>query len=425
MFIMKQRFIINMQNIDNLDDLAIELAPFTIFTGDNNSGKTTIMNIIYGIFRLSEEIISKGDKSSSEYLLCKEYIRELKENREGHIDSSVGNMFCDFFNRSLLGNKDYFFNKIFNISIDNNYQRFESSKIFLSNYKIFPKVYISLDDDCDEILIEGDYVRIPTSMFEDEDSILELICNKIIEDGFRDTNLSKSIFIPSGRSSFLCYADLFKTIKYQNLSINDFIDNVQNLECVEKKGIYSNISKFIEENILRGVVTKDSYKGDLNNIEIPICMASDSIRELASFVLFLKAKERFTSFFIEEVESHLDLRLQRSIVSALIRVVNSGTSIFMSTNSSVILDQICNFILLNNLNRHKIEGFGYIINDVLNASDINIYEFSYGDNKVNANKLDVNYDGFKSSIAEDILEDISKENIQLKFEMFDNNGNGR
>lgn len=423
MFVMKQRFVINMQNIDNLDNLEIELAPFTILTGDNNSGKTTIMNIIYGIFRLSDQIISKGDKTSSEYLLCKGYVRDLKQNKEGYIDNFVGNMFCNFFSRSLLDNKDYFFNEIFNISIENNYQRFENSRIFLSDYKIFPKVYISIDDDCDEILIEGHYVRIPSFMFDDEDFIIKLICNKIIEDGFRDTNISKSIFIPSGRSSFLCYADLFKTIKYQNLSINDFIDNVQNLEFEDRNGIYSNISNFIEKNILRGVVTKDSYKGDLNNIEIPICMASDSIRELASFVLFLKSKERFTSFFIEEVESHLDLRLQRSIVSALVRVVNSGTSIFMSTNSSVILDQICNFILLNNLNRYKIEGFGYIINDVLNSSDINIYEFSYGDNnKVIVNKLDVNYDGFKSNISDDILEDISKENIQLKFEMFDNNG---
>ncbi len=421
MFIMKQRFIINMQNIDNLDNLGIEVSPFTIFTGDNNSGKTTVMNIIYGIFRLCKEIISMGDKSSHEYLLCKEYIRELKDNKEGYIDSQIGNMFCDFFNVSLLQNKEYFFNKVFNISIENNYKRFENSKVFLSNYKIFPKVYVSVEDNSDEIIIEGDYVKIPSSLLEDEDKGIEIFLNKIIEDGFSDTNSSKSIFIPSGRSSFLCYTDIFKTIKYQNLSINDFINDVEKLECYDK-GIYSNISKFIEENILRGVVTKDSYKGDFNNIEIPLFMASDSIRELASFVLFLKSKERYTSFFIEELESHLDLKLQRGIVNALIRVVNSGTSIFMSTNSNVILDQICNFILLNNLNRHKIEGFGYIINDVLNANDINIYEFNYENEKVSINKLDINYDGFKSVINENILEDISRENVQLRFEMFDNNG---
>ncbi len=57
--------------------------------------------------------------------------------------------------------------------------------------------------------------------------------------------------------------------------------------------------------------TNDSYKCSLNGIEIPISMASDSIREIASLVLFLKSKERITSFFIEEVESHLDLKLQK------------------------------------------------------------------------------------------------------------------
>ena len=49
---MKQRYIINMQDIDNLDNLQIEVAPFTIFTGDNNSGKSTVMNVVYGIFSM-------------------------------------------------------------------------------------------------------------------------------------------------------------------------------------------------------------------------------------------------------------------------------------------------------------------------------------------------------------------------------------
>lgn len=419
---MKQRYIINMQDIDNLDNLQIEVAPFTIFTGDNNSGKSTVMNVVYGIFTLSKEIIKNGDKDSKEYSICMEYIKNLKETREGYIDSEVGNIFCNFFNMSLLKNKEDFFNKIFNVSIENNYKRFENSNIFISNYRIFPKVYISVDDFCDEILIEGDYVKIPSNLFEDEDYVLELICNKIIEDGFMDTNISNSIFIPSGRSTFLCYHDIFRTIKYQNLSTSDFIDRVENLECIED-GVYSSIYNFIERDIVKGVFTNDSYKCSLNGIEIPISMASDSIREIASLVLFLKSKERITSFFIEEVESHLDLKLQRSIVSALVRIINSGTGIFMSTNSSIILDQICNFILLNNLNRHKIEGFGYIINDVLNSNDVRIYEFNHSDNdRVFVNKLNVDYNGFKINMREEILEDILKENLQLKFEMFDNNG---
>ena len=150
-------------------------------------------------------------------------------------------------------------------------------------------------------------------------------------------------------------------------------------------------------------------------------MASDFVREIAPLVLFLKSKERFTSFFIEEIETHLNLKLQRSIVSALIRIINSGTSIFMSTNSSVILDQICNFLLLNNLNRSKIAGFGYIINDVLNVDDINIYEFTYDKNKVLVNKLPIDYRGFKVNFNDEILGEISRENLQLKIEMFENN----
>ena len=417
---MKQRYIINMQNVDNLDNVQIEVSPFTIFTGDNNSGKTVVMNIIYGLSRLSRQIIQNGDKTSKEYFICRDFVKNLKNNKEGYIDNEVGNIFCDFFNISLLQNKDYFFNEIFNVSIENNYKRFENTQIFLSKYRIFPKVFLVVDDFCDEIIIEGDFVKIPSEFFDNADYVLELICHKIIDDGFSDVCLSKPVFMPSGRSSFLCYSDVFKNLKYQNLSIGDFIKNIENLEFTDN-GVYSSIHNFIEDDVVKGSFTKDSYRCHLNDIEIPISMASDFVREIAPLVLFLKSKERFTSFFIEEIETHLNLKLQRSIVSALIRIINSGTSIFMSTNSSVILDQICNFLLLNNLNRSKIAGFGYIINDVLNVDDINIYEFTYDKNKVLVNKLPIDYRGFKVNFNDEILGEISRENLQLKIEMFENN----
>lgn len=415
---MKQRYVINVQNVDNLDNVQIEISPFTVFTGDNNSGKSVILNIIYGVLRLLRQIIQNGDKDSDEYRRCKDFIRELKENKEVCIDHNVGKIFCDFFNVSLFKNREYFFKEVFNVSRENNYKRFENTKIFLNNYRLFPKVYVVVDDMCDEVLIEGDYVKIPEEFFNDEDYVLELLCEKIIDNGFSDTNEYKQVFMPSGRSTFLCYANLFQNLKYQNLSMKDFITNIENLDFTND-GIYGSIYKFLEEDILKGSFTKDSYKCHLNNIEIPISMASDSMREIAPFILFLKSKERFSTFFIEEIETYMDLKLQRSVVSALMRLINTGASIFMSTNSNVILDQICNFLLLNNLNRNKIEGFGYILNDVLNADNINIYEFTYDKNKVLVKKLPIDYRGFKVNFNEDILEDISRENTQLQFEMFE------
>lgn len=417
---MKQKYVINIQNVDNIKDIEIEISPFTIFTGDNSSGKTVVMNIIYGIFRLSKQIIQKGDKNCKEYIACKEFIKELKQSKVMCIDSFVGNVFCDFFNVSLLNNKEYFFNEIFNVSIYNNYKRFENTNIFLSNYKIFPNVFIEVDDFCDEIIIEGDYVKIPKDYFDDEDFILELICQKIIDDGFSDVNVYKPIFMPSGRSNFLCYAELFRNLKYQDLSIADFIKHIENLKFSDNSS-YHNIYSFIENEIINGVFKKDSFESNLNNIEIPISMASDCIREIAPLVLFLKSDERFTSFFIEEIETYMNLKLQRNIVSALIRIVNSGIAVFMSTNSNVILEQVANFLLLNNLNRSKLERFGYLVNEVLDFNNINVYEFKCLDNNIFVNKLDVSYNGFKVSSNEKILEDISKENSQLRFEMFESN----
>ncbi len=415
---MKQRYVVNIQNLDNLDDVQIEVSPFTIFTGDNNSGKTVVMNIMYGLSRLSRNIIQSGDKFSKEYRACKNFIKDLRNLGEGCIDSEVGSIFCDFFNRSLLCNKEYFFNKIFNVSIENNYKRFENTKVFLSNYRIFPKIWLSIDDYCDEIVIEGNFVKIPKDFLRNEDGFLSFICSKVIHDGFSDIGECKPVFMPSGRSTFLCYSEIFKNLKYKNLSIDDFINNIENLRFSDN-GVYASIYNFIEEDIIKGSFTKDSYRSHVNNIEIPISMASDFIREIASLVLFLKSDDRFTAFFIEEIETHLNLSLQRNVVSVLSRIINSGTSIFMSTNSNIILDQICNFILLSNLNREKISGFGYVINDILNADDINIYEFGYVGSSVTVNRVSIGYDGFEAKFNDRVIDNISKENLQLKIEIFD------
>ena len=113
---MKQRFTVNIENINNIENISLEISNFTIFTGNDNINKTTMMNIIYGIFELSDELIFTKNICENEfYISCRQWVMKFLNNKISFIDNEVGNMFCELFNIYLNLNKENFIKKIFSL----------------------------------------------------------------------------------------------------------------------------------------------------------------------------------------------------------------------------------------------------------------------------------------------------------------------
>ena len=45
------------KNFAKIKEAEIELAPFTLFVGDNNSGKSYLMTLIYHLFKYADKVI--------------------------------------------------------------------------------------------------------------------------------------------------------------------------------------------------------------------------------------------------------------------------------------------------------------------------------------------------------------------------------
>jgi len=87
--------------------------------------------------------------------------------------------------------------------------------------------------------------------------------------------------------------------------------------------------------------------------EISLHVASSMIHELTPFIKALSATQRIDWLYCDEVENSLHPLLQREMARWLIRMVNAGMHIIISSHSDTMASRLNNLFMLTHLNRSK------------------------------------------------------------------------
>lgn len=106
---------------------------------------------------------------------------------------------------------------------------------------------------------------------------------------------------------------------------------------------YNDVAMYIKKEILKGELKRDKlpvpnimYKPEQVKKGLPLHITSSLVTELTPIILFLKAKMAYNLIIIEEPEAHLHLNVQRIITRALVRLVNLGLPVWITTHSDTI-----------------------------------------------------------------------------------------
>lgn len=106
-----------------IESAEIEAAPLTLFVGDNNSGKSYLMSLLWGIRNLGGELLYAGDASekteSDDRLLCwvKKQIEAAREQGVHTVlASEIGDELQIVLQERIHQNRDKFVKAIFNSS---------------------------------------------------------------------------------------------------------------------------------------------------------------------------------------------------------------------------------------------------------------------------------------------------------------------
>lgn len=207
---MNKRWTLHVENFAKIKSADVTIAPLMCFVGDNNSGKSYLMSVLWGILTLGKDIFPKKPSEAKAYKQCEEWLK-------GHVNTGIElsesdeKLYVNWFNELLSTQKRILIKKIFNYDI-------EIEKIKITNYKREKPIKIIWEKMASRYSVTNKYIKFPEINSPSRDELLRMnayICWNLLMEGIaaplytdckrkadRRTNLSSGI-------KNRVYADLF------------------------------------------------------------------------------------------------------------------------------------------------------------------------------------------------------------------------
>ena len=143
---------------------------------------------------------------------------------------------------------------------------------------------------------------------------------------------------------------------------------------------------FLEKKVLGGTIFLDESAGlpypeiayETTAGKFTLDQTSSMVSELAPLILFLKYLVRPGDLLIlEEPESHLHPAAQRQLARGIVRLVNAGVQVLITTHSDIFVSQINNLLALSKASDELIGGHGFEAEDFLAQDQVGAYLFRH------------------------------------------------
>lgn len=447
------KFKVYVKGYGKINEAEIEIVPAMMFIGDNNSGKSYLMQLIWGMIS-SYESIFKNTKHLDEYKNChsliETLIKESSENKQTKsyvLNTKTADLFIKYFNKSLDINKDNLVKEILNtdsVSInhleikDFNMNSIETMNVSIEQSNVTDNDRFN-DDDNSPLYIKQLRVKIGgygigtviNTNWEDKELnsemfikeiilfIIKSILFKDIDIPFTRVNRKNLVFLPAARTGFmLAYKDISsvsikksqlyfeaenEAAEYRSpypLSVTRFLEDITSLSDsgFNKSINYEDVVSLIENDIYHGnleIENKNSnvfrYKEEGLDEAISLHLTSSMITELAPLLFYLKSNIQIKTLIIEEPEAHLHLKAQKKLIKALSLLRKKGINIWITTHSDTVSQEISNLIKLKKveLDDAVLKKLDYWGVEPIDKKDFRAYQFDVKCNDKNCNKTEV------------------------------------
>ncbi|MCL2622166.1 MAG: AAA family ATPase [Planctomycetaceae bacterium] len=413
---MSNYWTLHIKNFARIREANIEAAPLVLFVGDNNSNKSYLLSLLWGLTHIFSPQLTRGEsKSDRSGELQAMLDSRFSENpaRELLIDKEMHQACIDEYNALLATNTDFFIRSIFN----GNEIPVESLKITVPHSE---DCYVSLSE-----------ISVTNSSVQDaQPSRQYYVSCQNVNIGFRDTAMFsrfytalclnphlKTVFLPAPRTGYLL---TYKTLAKEILSSHFgevkqkntewltsphiyFLQNLIGLQPKTEPDRYVSIIGFIEENLIGGSIgitetpTADIFYQQTGlEHSLPLYLSSGVVSEVAGLLCMLKFGDFPPICIFEEPETCLHPALQRQMARVLIKMVNAGITVWASTHSVDMIQHVNNMIKLSNHpNSERLrEEHGYHEDDVISPDKVRMYQFDVRDDKTDVTSLKYDVNGF-------------------------------
>lgn len=420
--------IVHVRNFGKIESADIDLSDFTIFVGENNSGKSYLMQLIYGLENFIIEQSTVNFLKNFDYHSITNDSIEIKKD-----DANFYNAFRNDLNRLIKVHKENIIERTFhtrNLKIES--LSIEFNKI-TDDYSLEIKDADEENSDIDSypkikgkkiILINKNGETIHRARFigfsfgQLNSQARSLFLSYVVLDQFKlsfsvinpqDTQI---LYLPASRSGLmLLYTNFFannnEDINKKNIGIIDTINDTQVVENEfgltqpvydfltfllkhKTSEMISDDNKaiitFIDKKIINGSMEKAGntmrYKPASSQSSLPIYLSSSLVSELTPIYQILSGIQRYKFILYDEIETCQHPTKQLQLARLLVRMVNAGYRMIVSTHSDTMASAINNLVSLSfKENKNElISKLGYEPADILNSNNVNAYQFVIGEN---------------------------------------------
>jgi hypothetical protein len=398
------------EDLGRIGRAEVEARPLLLFVGGNNTGKTYLASLLWGLLSLNAGVpVTQGDAYRRSVRWIEERFARREQEPAFTITPEVHADFVQIVNDTLHEQGATFAERTFNRP------GFNVGKIELSEVALRapPVTWKALEEFLNawssaSFPVFPDYWR---ALPEDarHATIVELLAKSrvwgpvgprvLFAGRSPDQSHFGPVFLPASRTGFmLLYRSLAQQIVRGALDKTgparppapdlttpaaDFIDLLMSLRP-DSNGAFPDEAAFLERAI-GGPFSLRSNMG-LNEVlyehtdgapALPMQLSSSLVTELAPVVLTLRHVGGYQVLIIEEPEAHLHPRLQRILAQVIVRLVRKGIFVWITTHSENFCQQINNFMKLGAHPRraemqHK---YGYEESDYLEPDDVGGYQF--------------------------------------------------
>ena len=300
---MRTNWSLRIQNFGRISEAEIQISPMILFVGDNSSGKSYLMSLLWGMMEenyydyLNIEECQNWEVYQNARAVFVNTV--LQKEKNGALTNEEKRIFVQFFNVFFMENKEEILSSIFNGNIEGEFfeiKLLDKNQFNLDQQKI--KLWRQELDKTVEHRKEKLFLR----------GVMNCCLQILFSDLIGDVDKPKgALFLPASRTGFmLTYKTLINESLKQHFGhkkmqgsiftkpVIQFLNQIVAMGD-EADNEYDDIIRYIEEEVIRGKVVTDH--APIKNIyfasegmqeQIPLYLTSSLVTELSSILLFLK-----------------------------------------------------------------------------------------------------------------------------------------
>ncbi len=430
------------EGLGKIERAEVEVRPLMLFVGDNNSGKSYLVSLLWGLLSLSGNLsLSQG----AAYHRCAAWLEERfarrEEEPEFEVTPEVHADLVQIMNDTLREHGSLLAERTFNRP-GFRVGRVELTAVAHRRDKRLRWGVVRREADLGETLTiarrekssdlpVGVSVTYPAgTVVQRVAGITFLIQSHVLDnvelgDGgplWPNGWHSGAIFLPASRTGFmLLYRSLAQQIVGDALRRTDeprgripglttpAIDFVRSLiGLAQAKGPFPEEADMLE----RAMGGRFAVRSDVGVSEVlyehtpgqpplPMELSSALVTELAPVVLTLRHVSGYPLLIIEEPEAHLHPHLQRALAQVIVRLIRKGLHVWITTHSENFCQQLNNFMKIGaapdrallRAEMQKSLGYAYGDQDYLTPDDVAGYEFVNQKDRSIVRRLEAHPDG--------------------------------